>query len=291
MLELLIGLNQRNKNNSGFGIFGGGNAFTSRIDKYHYTNDSYSASTNLTVEAYGITAIGDTSVGIFAGGYAAGGPVNFTNKYVFKTAVVTAGTELGVKRIRTAGFGNSTIGYFCGGGNTETTYTDKYTFFTDTIAPGSLLTKTRPSSTGMSNTTKALISGEKTGAKDTNKYTYASDVFVPGISMAIGKFYAAAATNEVVGIIGGGFYSSAVKTTELYSYAPETTVVGSTLTQARERLNATGNKELAVFAAGHSANFTDRYQYSTNGVASGSVLSLSDKVNERGAVSTVPGGF
>jgi hypothetical protein len=90
-----------------------------------------------------LAATGNSTVGIFGGGY----PYTaYTDKYTYSGDTVAAGTVLGQARYGLAATGNATVGIFGGGGNNSSgysAYTDKYTYSGDAVAAGTVLGQAR----------------------------------------------------------------------------------------------------------------------------------------------------
>ena len=151
-------------NNSGvaveYGLFGGGSiggfVLVNTTQKYKYLSNIVSSGTVLGLAIYGLAATGNSTVGIFGGGYS-DTYSNYTDKYTYSDDTRVAGTLLGLARSGLAATGNSTVGIFGGGyGGGYSNYTDKYTYSSNSRVAGTVLSTTLNSLAACSATANGL---------------------------------------------------------------------------------------------------------------------------------------
>ena len=146
MFEMIfIGKRSTSGSGDGFGIFGGGtpgnNGISNYTDKYTYSTNAVAAGSVLGLARFYLAATGNSTVGIFGGGYT-GSNSNYTDKYTYASNAVAAGSVLGVAMQALAATGNDTVGIFGGGqssAGSASNYTDKYTYSSNAVAAGSVL--------------------------------------------------------------------------------------------------------------------------------------------------------
>src|ERR1035437_4526740 len=120
-----------------FGIFGGGTmtggGHTAVSDKYIYSDDSVVGGTVLGTVRESLSATGNSTRGIFGGGFTTD-VTAVTDKYTYSDDSVVGGTSLGIARSYSAATGNSTRGIFGGGDDgSSSAVTDKYTYSDDSV--------------------------------------------------------------------------------------------------------------------------------------------------------------
>jgi alpha-tubulin suppressor-like RCC1 family protein len=282
-----------------FALFGGGftSAVTAVTDKYTYSGDIVAAGTALGTARYYLAAAGNSTRGIFGGGYIGTAIVAVTDKYTYSGDTCVAGTSLGIGRSALAAAGNSTQGIFGGGftGGTLTAMTDKYTYSSDTRVAGTALGTARDSLAAAGNSTQGIFGGGyiSTVTAVTDKYTYSTDAVAGGTVLGTARYGLAAAGNSTLGIFGGGIAAGPVATTDKYTYSGDTRVAGTALGTARNYLAAAGNGTVGIFGGGSGSSgnttATDKYEYSGDAVASGTALGTARA--GLAATSQSPGGF
>lgn len=223
---------------------------------------------------------------LFAAGdvYGTGGAGNtaITDKYVYATDAVSAGTSLSARRRYLAGAGNDTAGVFSGGESSAST--DKYTYSGNVVSAGTALSTVKFGQGAAGNSTRGIYAGGDLGsprAATSDKYTWATDAVVAGTNLGTARTSLAGAGNETLGIFGGGYTGTLSQVTDSYTYASDTRAAGTNLGTARDQLAASANGDVGIFGGGSSSGgvagpsaVTDKYALGTGAVASGTSLGL-----------------
>lgn len=211
-----------------------------------------------------------------------------TDKYLFQTGSVFAGTNLGLWRENLGGAGNYTRGILVGGdtpvfvplGSLNTDYTDKYTYLTDTVAAGTTLGTGRNELAGTGTAFIGLFAGgaitNGTLLSSSEKYTYANDSIAYSSNLSVARKWLNASSNPTLGIFTGGYINAGTVFVDLYTFANDSCVAGTNLSIIQFGRTGTGNSSLALISAGFKngteTNTTDKYTYDNSTWVAGTNL-------------------
>jgi hypothetical protein len=173
--------------NKSLGVHGGG-LFTSptssseplsTTDIIAYTTESSIPGTNLGSARYSLSAAGNSTVGIFAGGFT-DVHVSTSDKYTYSNNTRIGGTALSAAKSSLSGTGTSSTGYFLGGFNaTILASVDKYSYSNDSRTSGTSLSPAMRGTAATGNTAFGIIGHGYEGffnIQTFRKYTYSGDV-------------------------------------------------------------------------------------------------------------------
>ena len=219
--------------------------------------------------------------------------VGTTDRYVYASDTVTAGTTLATTRRQHGGAGNATVGIF-GAGTTgsNTATTEQYTFSSDAIATGTALSLARRQVAAVATATVGYFGGGFTSTQvaTVDKYTFSGATVAAGTALTQARDSMGAAGDAFVGVFGGGFTTAAVATTDRYTYATDALSAGANLLLAREDLAACGNASMGIFGGGTTGArtaVTDKYDHSTTMVSAGTSLGTAREELAAAASATV----
>ena len=235
--------------NDVFGVLGAGSAqavdsvVTSLV--YTYKTAVFNFGGNLTSARENLAAAGNYTLGIFGGGDPVYSAV--TDRYVYATNAVSAGTVLGSARGQFAACTSGANAMFFAGaggaGITPDRYVDKYNYSTDAVVRGTDLARVnRFRHVAISNGSAAwIVSGYALGTLTSGQvgetYTFVNDTtVVASVATASRKERAASASGATLGLIAGGYTTSGaveLATTEQVSLLVFTALPSTSLTTAR----------------------------------------------------------
>lgn len=285
MLELLLATPHSGgavPPNTGYSMFGSGNAATSAIRNYTHMTDVVTDGTALTTASYGYAATSNGTVSLWAGYLGTSAAVD---KFAFSNGAKTAGTALKRAILFAHGLNASLFGFFAGGGNSGVRTVEKYTYSGDVTVSAADLINVIYNSAGAGNSVFGLTGGGNNGSFTalTEKRTYANDSNLSGTSLraTFARSQLAAVTSSTIGIFGGGFNTTfsgnCTAATDRYTYAGDTLVGGNNLGLARRGLGGAGTGAIGLFASGYGASYTDyvdKYDIANGTRTAGTVLGL-----------------
>lgn len=228
-----------------YALFGGGHAGSSALStmqKYTHSTDGLSSGTSLLV-ARAVAAANNSFTGVFGGGDTSatlGVNSKVTDKYLFSTASVSAGTDLGTARRNLSSCASSTIVYFGAGYvSSAVGVVDKYTISTDGVAPGTSLTARWGTAASSNSTDGYFFSGDPQFTLN-QQYSFSNDSVSSKTSLSGGRLVPGAAGDGSLAIISAGLNSgfSAIKTSEKYIYSDNAMTSGTSLANAKHSLSA-----------------------------------------------------
>ena len=172
-------------------------AATGETLKYTYSTATSSAGTTLTYACAVVTCVGNSTKGLFGGGYIGSTNYTTTSKYTYSNDTTAAGTNLTIGRFWMTGTGISTAGYYCGGyaynGGAGVHYSTimSYTYSNDTVSNANNLAVATAFLASGGSTTKGIIAGGNTDinslsypfSANTSKYTYSANTVASGGSL------------------------------------------------------------------------------------------------------------
>lgn len=265
-------------------------------EKFAFDANTVSAGTALGTARRGLAGAGlvvtaavpaiTTEFGVFGGGLnSVAASSAATDRYVYASDAVVAGTALGTARHSLAAVSNATVGIF-GGGTTgaEVASTDRYTYATNAVTPATALSVTRHQHAGTGNATVGIFAGGYAPAVTvtTEQYTYATDAVSGGAALGTARRFLAAAGNESIGIFAAGFdgpgAAVAVNVTDRYDYGAGIVTPGTALYWLRQALAGRGNAATGAFVGGSTSSLTvkhcERYEFSTAAVTPGTQMTI-----------------
>ena len=185
------GLIAAGRNNSGIKLYS---------KWYTYSNDAMTPGANLITPRYLLGAVGNSSVGYFAGGYMKSGKsiilTGAAETYVYSGNIVASATSLNIARGFIGTCGNTTYGILAGGFNNVIDYsiTEKFTYSTNTLTQVTSLSFPISCLAGAGNVEYAMFAGgDSAGAvsMQTIKHPYSTEVYVSGTSLQTSRANAA----------------------------------------------------------------------------------------------------
>lgn len=224
--------------NASAGLFAGGGGRV--IDKYIYTGDVMQGSiAQLAQSQNGPIGLSSTTEARFCGG---DGQLQWVNGFFYSNNTIFAGAGMRTARYGGAGAGNKTIGLAAcgvGSGGTNINAVDICTFNSDSWAGGTALGQSRSMCAAIGTPTFAIFSRD-TGT-NTDKYNYSANTITAGNILILPRAYLAGASDDAVGVFGGGYVSQYVTNTDRIVMASDTIRAGTSLSLARGYLAASSS--------------------------------------------------
>lgn len=196
---------------STFGLFGGGAGYLQATSKFTYSGNTTANATNLTVGREGLTAFGNSTVGIFLMGLTnvTTGRLNPSIYTYSNNTCVTGTASFVTPNTFYAGCSNATYGVFVNGQGTSM----RYTFSGNTIATTTAIVNTHYGVASSTTTVGYLWGLGGTGSR----YTYSNATVTASVALTNTSSFSAGAGNGTYHVNHGGQQNRTLSNRYTYS--------------------------------------------------------------------------